>query len=277
MTEKQLQRKRLEIESGLVELRVRIRRYTLDPRLREEDQGALRKQADEAWKKWLAVRSSFYALPEPAPPEELLEVEKELLQVSREADLIQRELISEESFNAGIRTVTWLSVALVGLVFLYLATHGVRGLNFAAFEPLPEWGPLKYVEVAFWSTFGVLCWLLFLSTRYLARRDFDCWYQPWYVSTVLRAPFLSVILMMVVLEFVEWYGEGKWIENYLLEEGNKFYFIVFMSFSLGLMSEETSAIMRELAEGVVKFVRNVVGRVSDRLSSAVTRADITRK
>lgn len=277
MTERELQRKRREIESGVVGLRVRIRRYTLDPRLREEDQGALRKQADEAWKKWLAVRSSFYALPEPAPPEELLEVEKELLQVSREADLIQRELISEESFNAGIRTVTWLSVALVGLVFLYLATHGVRGLNFAAFEPLPEWGPLKYVEVAFWSTFGVLCWLLFLSTRYLARRDFDRWYQPWYVSTVLRAPFLSMILMMVVLEFVEWYGEGKWIENYLLEEGNKFYFIVFMSFSLGLMSEETSAIMRELAEGVVKFVRNVVGRVSDRLSSAVTRADITRK
>jgi len=277
MTERELQRKRREIESGVVGLRVRIRRYTLDPRLREEDQGALRKQADEAWKKWLAVRSSFYALPEPAPPEELLGVEKELLQVSREADLIQRELISEESFNAGIRTVTWLSVALVGLVFLYLATHGVRGLNFAAFEPLPEWGPLKYVEVAFWSTFGVLCWLLFLSTRYLARRDFDRWYQPWYVSTVLRAPFLSMILMMVVLEFVEWYGEGKWIENYLLEEGNKFYFIVFMSFSLGLMSEETSAIMRELAEGVVKFVRNVVGRVSDRLSSAVTRTDITRK
>ncbi|MCH7765905.1 MAG: hypothetical protein IH916_05045 [Acidobacteria bacterium] len=277
MTERELQRKRREIESGVVGLRVRIRRYTLDPRLREEDQGALRKQADEAWKKWLAVRSSFYALPEPAPPEELLGVEKELLQVSREADLIQRELISEESFNAGIRTVTWLSVALVGLVFLYLATHGVRGLNFAAFEPLPEWGPLKYVEVAFWSTFGVLCWLLFLSTRYLARRDFDRWYQPWYVSTVLRAPFLSMILMMVVLEFVEWYGEGKWIENYLLEEGNKFYFIVFMSFSLGLMSEETSAIMRELAEGVVKFVRNVVGRVSDRLSSAVARADITRK
>lgn len=277
MTERELQRKRREIESGVVGLRVRIRSYTLDPRLREEDQGALRKQADEAWKKWLAVRSSFYALPEPAPPEELLGVEKELLQVSREADLIQRELISEESFNAGIRTVTWLSVALVGLVFLYLATHGVRGLNFAAFEPLPEWGPLKYVEVAFWSTFGVLCWLLFLSTRYLARRDFDRWYQPWYVSTVLRAPFLSMILMMVVLEFVEWYGEGKWIENYLLEEGNKFYFIVFMSFSLGLMSEETSAIMRELAEGVVKFVRNVVGRVSDRLSSAVTRTDITRK
>ena len=277
MTERERQRKRREIESGVVGLRVRIRRYTLDPRLREEDQGALCKQADEAWKKWLAVRSSFYALPEPAPPEELLGVEKELLQVSREADLIQRELISEESFNAGIRTVTWLSVALVGLVFLYLATHGVRGLNFAAFEPLPEWGPLKYVEVAFWSTFGVLCWLLFLSTRYLARRDFDRWYQPWYVSTVLRAPFLSMILMMVVLEFVEWYGEGAWIEDYLLEEGNKFYFIVFMSFSLGLMSEETSAIMRELAEGVVKFVRNVVGRVSDRLSSAVTRADITRK
>ncbi|MCH7986130.1 MAG: hypothetical protein IH847_06050 [Acidobacteria bacterium] len=280
MTERELQRKRREIESGVVGLRVRIRRYTLDPRLREKDREGLRKQADEAWKKWLALWDAFNALPEKPSQndtKQLLGVEKELLQVSREADLIQRELISEESFNAGIRTVTWLSVALVGLVFLYLATHGVRGLNFAAFEPLPEWGPLKYVEVAFWSTFGVLCWLLFLSTRYLARRDFDRWYQPWYVSTVLRAPFLSMILMMVVLEFVEWYGEGKWIENYLLEEGNKFYFIVFMSFSLGLMSEETSAIMRELAEGVVKFVRNVVGRVSDRLSSAVARADITRK
>lgn len=181
MTERELQRKRREIESGVVGLRVRIRRYTLDPRLREKDREGLRKQADEAWKKWLALWDAFNALPEKPSQndtKQLLGVEKELLQVSREADLIQRELISEESFNAGIRTVTWLSVALVGLVFLYLATHGVRGLNFAAFEPLPEWGPLKYVEVAFWSTFGVLCWLLFLSTRYLARRDFDRWYQP---------------------------------------------------------------------------------------------------
>ncbi len=51
MTERELQRKRREIESGVVGLRVRIRRYTLDPRLREKDREGLRKQADEAWKK----------------------------------------------------------------------------------------------------------------------------------------------------------------------------------------------------------------------------------
>lgn len=278
MKEKELERKKREILSGLVETRVRIRRYTLDPRLRDEEQGrALRAKADEAWKKWLGVRSRYYALPERPTPEQLLAVEEELLKVDREADLIQRELISEESFAAGIRTVAWMTGALLALVVLYLLTHGVRSLDLTTFEPLAEWGPLKYVEVAFWSSFGVLCWLLFLATWYLARRDFDRWYQPWYVSTTLRAPFLTIILMIVVLEFVEWYGEGTWIENYILEEGNKFYFLVFLSFLLGLMSDETSSIIRDLGNGVVQFVRGAVERVSERLTAVVARVDTTRK
>lgn len=278
MAEKDLARRRRHLEAGVVALRVRIRRYTLDPRLRDLPKDAdLPRQADQAWEHWLALWENYDSLPVPASPEQLRKVEKELWQVGREADLVQRALISQQSFDAGIRTVAWLALALVLLALLYLFTHGVRGLDFSAFEPLPEWGPLKYVEVAFWSAFGVLCWLLFLASNYLARRDFDRWYQPWYLTTALRAPFLSVVLMVVVLEFVEWYGEGKWIETYLLEEGNKFYFIAFVSFSLGLMSEETAAISRDLADGVIQFVRRAVGRVTQRLASTFADVDKARK
>ena len=281
MADKELERKKQQLESDLNETQIRIRRYTLDPRLRDDPNAkkdnALRDACDAAWKAWLEVWEQYNALGPAATDKELLKVEKEWRAVDHSVDLIQRELITAEDYAAGKRTVFGLTVALGLLILLYLLTHGVRSLDFSTFEPFPEWGPMKYFEVAFWSGFGVLCGLLFLATYYLTRRDFDRWYQLWYVSTALRAPFLSVILMVVVLEFVEWYGEGTWIQDYLLEEGNKFYFIVLLSFCLGLMSQETSGIIRQLAEGVVSFVRAAVGRVSSRLGSAISRADVPRR
>lgn len=278
MTEKELYRRRRRLQTDLAETRIRIRRYTLDPRLRDpEKREHLQRKADEAWEDWLQTREKYYSFGGPLTDRQVLEVEKDLLEVNRKADLIQRELITQRDFKAGWITVLLLVAALALLALVYLYTHGVRGLDFSAFEPLPEWGPLKYVEVAFWSAFGVLCWLLYLATYYLKRRDFDRWYGPWYVSTALRAPFLTVILMVVVLEFVEWYGEGTWISNYILEEGNKFYFIVFVSFCLGLMSEETSSIIRELAGAVVKFVRDGVGRVAERLTTTFAKIDTAGK
>jgi len=205
---------------------------------------------------------------------ELLAIEKRWLNLDRKVDLIQRDLIGANSLRAGAFTFAWLAVFLVGLVVFYLFSHGVRSWNGAGFELWPEWGPWKYGEVALWSSFGVLCYLLFRCTYYVARRDFDEWYQLWYGSTFLRAPFLTVILMMIVLEFVEWYGEGKWIENYILEEGNKTYFIAFVSFCLGLTSDATSSIVRDLSEGVTDFVRKAVSRVAQRLSSSVSNVDI---
>ena len=281
MADKELERKKQQLESDLNETQIRIRRYTLDPRLREEEKtqtdDTLRDLANAAWKAWLEVWEQFKSLG-PAPTEkELLKVEKQWREVDRQVDLIQRELITPEDYAAGKRTVLGLTVALVLLILLYLLTHGVRSLDFSTFEPFPEWGPMKYFEVAFWGGFGALCGLLFLATYYLTRRDFDRWYQLWYVSTALRAPFLTVILMVVVLEMVEWYGEGTWMQDYLLEEGNKFYFIILLSFCLGLLSQEASGIIRQLAEGIVSFVRAAVGRVSSRLSSAISRADVPRR
>ena len=281
MADKELERKKQQLESDLNETQIRIRRYTLDPRLREDPNtqkdNELRSACKEAWKKWLEVWEQFKSLGAAPTEDQLLNVEKEWRAVDHSVDLIQRELITPEDYSAGKRPVFGLTVALVLLILLYLLTHGVRSLDFSTFEPVPEWGPMKYFEVAFWSGFGVLCGLLFLATYYLTRRDFDRWYQLWYVSTALRAPFLTVILMVVVLELVEWYGEGTWIQDYLLEEGNKFYFIVLLSFCLGLMSQETSGIIRQLAEGVVAFVRAAVGRVSSRLGSAISRADVPRR
>ena len=280
MADKELEKKYQSMRTHLAETKSRIRRYSLDPRLKEgqgELDDQLRLRADAAWAKWLVVRDHFVALPASPSQADLDRVEKIWLELDREVDLIQRELISEESRSGGVWTVAWMLVVLILLTIFYLVSHGVRGLEFSTFEPWPESGPLKYAEVVCWSMFGGLCYLLFLASNYLARRDFDVWYRPWYVTTFIRIPFLTVILMMIVLEFVEWYGEGKWIQTYLLEEGNKYYFIVFMSFCLGLTSDSTASIIRDLSEGVTEFVRRAVGRVSDKLGSAVNTGDLTGK
>jgi hypothetical protein len=287
MASKDIERKHNDLLANLAETANRIRRYSLDPRLLMDkappaktadpsDLGEyLRREAAAAWADWVALRDEFAALPDSPTLAQLMEVEKKWLNLDHKVDLIQRDLIGENSVRAGVLTVAWLALALIGLVIAYLLSHGVRGWNLTAFEPWPEWGPSKYGEVAFWSSFGILCYLLFIATRYIARRDFDEWYQLWYVSTFLRAPFLTVILMMIILEFVEWYGEGKWIQTYLLEEGNKTYFIFFLSFCLGISSDVTSSIIRDLANGVSGFVKKAVSRVSQKLSSSVSDINIT--
>jgi hypothetical protein len=289
MASKDIERKHNELLTNLAETASRIRRYSLDPRLRldrapstgakaaaTDDLGEyLRQEAAAAWNDWVQLRDDFTALPDSPTLAQLMTVEKKWLDLDHKVDLIQRDLIGDNSVRAGMLTVAWLVVVLVALVLAYLFSHGMHGWSFIDFQPWPEWGPWKYGEVAFWSGFGILCYLLFIATRYIARRDFDEWYKLWYVSTFLRAPFLTVILMMVILEFVEWYGEGKWIETYLLEEGNKTYFIVFLSFCLGISSDVTSSIIRDLSNGVAEFVKKVVSRVSQKLSSSVSDINIT--
>ncbi|MFZ1220690.1 MAG: hypothetical protein WAO00_15455 [Chthoniobacterales bacterium] len=287
MASKDVERKHNELLTNLAETASRIRRYSLDPLLRlnkapsaatpdGNDLGEyLRGKTEQAWKNWVDLHDEVAALPDSPTPAQLTKIERKWLTLDREVDVIQRDLIGKNSFRAGWVTVLWLTGALFLLVFTYLRSHGAHGWSLVAFEPWPEWGPWKYGEVAFWSGFGILCYLLFIATRYIARRDFDEWYALWYVSTFLRAPFLVVILMMVILEFVEWYGEGKWIETYLLEEGNKTYFIFFLSFCLGLTSDVTSSIIRNLSNGVSEFVQKAVARVSQKLSSSVSDINIT--
>jgi hypothetical protein len=274
MADKQLEKKCRLLSADISGLAVRIRRYSFDPRVpppRDKttpDTGAeLRARLATAHTQWRALRARFDALPPGYTAADLLNIEYEFEELERTVDLIQSELISEESFTSGRKTVAGLVIAMVLLIVFYFVTHGVRSLDFSTFEPWPEWGPLKYGEVAFWSSFGVLCFLLFLASNYLARRDFDRWYRPWYLTTALRAPFLTVMLMVAILEFTEWYGEDKRLAKFLLEEGNKFYFIAFTSFCLGLTSERTANILGDLAEGVGDFIQQAASRLSEWLSS----------
>jgi len=264
MTAKELDRRQRQLEADLDHTRLRIRRYTFDQRVGASE--SLRQAADEAWRGWFAVRQDYDAKPQPLALADMIALEQALAEIDRRVDLIQRELISEQSLSAGIVTMSGLVAALLGLAVVYALVHGVRGLDVLPFEPLPEWGPLKYVEVAFWAGFGVLCWLLFVAAGHISRRDFDRWYGPWYVATFLRAPFVVVMLMLVVLEFVEWYTADTWLAGYLLEEGNKFYFIALLSFCLGLVSEQASAILGDLANGILGFIRLATSRFSERLS-----------
>lgn len=272
MTARALEKRIAQLRQDVDETGIRLRRYTRDPKLRApadpaqpDPGGRARALADATWPEWVRLREEVAALPDIPTAAQLGPLETRWLEIERQCDLIQRDLISNESAAAGAKTVFWLVLSLAVLIVLYLVTHGVRGLDITTFDPWPEWGPMKYGEVAFWSAFGVLCTMLYLATAYLARRDFDPSFKSWYLSTALRAPFFTIILMMIVLEFVEWYADDKWLRTYLLEEGNKFYFIVFMSFCLGIASDGTASILRDLSSGVVDFVRRAIGKVTARL------------
>ena len=268
-----LERGTRELEIFLGELEIRIRRYTMDRKLGAE----MLEELNRCHAEWRKARSRFYERKDNVTAGELRELEDSLKAIDRAVDIVQRGLVSHASFRAGTRTASILAGALAALALVYLWSHGVRTLSLDSFEHLAEWGPLKYMEVAFWAEFGVLCYLLFLAAQYVSRRDFDEWYQPWYLATALRAPLLTVILMILVLEFTEWYGEGTWIEAFLLEEGNKSYFIAFVSFCLGIASDRTSNIARELTESVADFVQAVVSRIGNRLRSAVVPEDAGKK
>lgn len=261
-----LKRQQKQLEFTFTETQTRIRRYTLDPRLAHNMEA--QQKLEEAWDAWKATHREYRDQLAKSPPAISQDTEEKLMDIARTIDLVQRELVTEKNTIVGLWTVAWLVVALIGLSVAYLWLHGVRGANLMLFEPFPEWGPLKYAEVASWAAAGALCRLLYLATWYISRRDFDRYYRSWYVSTAIRAPFLVTILMIVVLEFVEWWGEGTWIAAYLLEEGNKFYFVVLVSFCMGLMIDETSDIIRDLANGVARFVSDVVTRLTQKLVSA---------
>jgi len=262
---KDLERATRELEVFLRELEIRIRRYTMDRKL---SPGMLIR-LNELHAEWLKLRREFYEKKDHVTAGELRAFDNDLRVVDRQIDIVQRDLVSAESFRAGTRTALFLAAALVALALVYLWSHGVKTPSLDSFERLAEWGPLKYLEVAVWAEFGVLCLLLFLAAHYVSRRDFDEWYQAWYLSTALRAPLLTVILMILVLEFTEWYAEGTWIEAFVLEEGNKSYFIAFMSFCLGIASDRTSEISRELSNSVADFVQAVVKKFGNRLRTAI--------
>lgn len=263
------------LQEGLVECGNRIRRYSMDPFVRVPDQPEaadpgreLREELDKIWAEWARLRTAIRQVEATPNAAALGAFDDELEQLVRRIDKVQRELISDSSYDSGRKTVLWLSAVLLALLVTYVGTHGVFH---GYFEPWGEWGPAKYGEVAFWSTFGCLCSLLYRATHYLARRDYDKWFNPWYVSTLLRAPFLTVILMLVLLEFAETLGPDSMINDYLLEEGNKFYFIAFASFCLGLSSDTTNGIIRELSAGVTELFCRLVSRFSNKLASLVKK------
>src|SRR5256885_10884582 len=143
------QKMRRSLELSLTETGIRIRRYTLDHHLKPDDLQRL----DAIWTKWLTLREAFYGLTADAGTADLRAIEHRLIEVDRGVHLLQRTLVSSSSFLTGTRTALLLAAALVATVALYLALHGVRGLDFSNFEPVAEWGPLKYLEVAFWCEF----------------------------------------------------------------------------------------------------------------------------
>jgi hypothetical protein len=250
----------------------RIRRYTMDPFVKVPDDpkapdpgATLRSDLDVAWKEWQDLKALWRTEAQAYTPTGLDNLETAYDALVRKVDLIQRELISDESYESGKETVRWLTITLIGLIAVYFASHGIYG---GTFEPWPEWGPAKYGEVAFWSAFGALSTLLYKASHYLSRRDFDRWFKPWYVSTFLRAPILSVVIMVVLLEFAESQGDGEWMQH-LMEEGNKFYVITFFSFCLGVSSDSTNSILRDLTDGVTEFISRIAQRFASWLGSLV--------
>ena len=78
MPEDSVERRKRALAASLARTHARIRRYTLDPRLRkplkpgDPDPGAeLRTGANELFQQWLALKEQFDGLPSPPPRERL--------------------------------------------------------------------------------------------------------------------------------------------------------------------------------------------------------------
>ena len=109
--------KRRLLERAIVDIGVRIRRYTLDNRLKDSDVGTgTLANAEKAWLVWVAIRTDFYQLGASATDDQLLAIEERVLKVDRAVDLIQRDLVSTESFRIGMWTTSWLAIATALLV-----------------------------------------------------------------------------------------------------------------------------------------------------------------
>src|SRR5688572_25168965 len=103
MNDKELAKRLRVLREDLDAEGERIRRYSMDPFLKEPDvagqpdPGAkLRDQLETAWAHWYAIKGKLRELQAAAtlPAVNALEAESEKLE--REIDLVQRELISEE-------------------------------------------------------------------------------------------------------------------------------------------------------------------------------------
>src|SRR5438067_3849179 len=99
MDQRELESKYKELKANIVESGVRIRRYSLDPRLRlpdrPDDKGLgrdLRERADAAWEQWLDTYTAFAKLPTTCTEAQLLEIEERWLKLDRQVDLMQRDL-----------------------------------------------------------------------------------------------------------------------------------------------------------------------------------------
>ncbi len=279
MADSEAPRMKRRLGRDLVDLKVRLSRYRKDPLLAEcvtrpgsADLACLRQKSNVAWGEWCVARKMWLDQTDKLDMGQLNALEEKLLEIERRADELQRELVCPESARAGWKVVACLAAAQTALLGLYVVAHGMA--DDWTFEVPLMWGPGKYVEVFFWTCFGSLTGLLGLAGTYLARRDFDRAYSPWYLTSAVRAPFLATVLMFVIVELGEAYGSAQGLFE---EEGAKFYGVALLSFCMGMVSEQTGMLVWSLAEGVLTFVQGVVQRFSDRLASVFVTRDVASR
>src|SRR4051812_48171403 len=108
MSDKELAKRITRLREAIDEEGVRIRRYTMDPRLKKpadatkDPNRELREQLEADWKTWFALKGKSRTLPPAATEAELVALETECDEIERATDLVQRDLISESSFTAGV-------------------------------------------------------------------------------------------------------------------------------------------------------------------------------
>src|SRR3954452_12367134 len=110
MADDEIRKQLREVKSDLDETGSRIRRYTLDPRLRampeqkllqgpnlnavapDDTSKRLRDMADQAWVNWLAKRKKYGEIAHQPTPESVEQLELDCMELDRSVDLLQREL-----------------------------------------------------------------------------------------------------------------------------------------------------------------------------------------
>ena len=161
-------------------------------------------------------------------PKYLKKSQKLVLEAKFLMDRIHRisELNNAVFLKEGLIVVSGLAIGVCILLTLYSYSHFFHGISWFM---APYW-----VEVIFFSLFGVLTNLTYSATKHVIKRDFDLWHLGWYISKIPQAPFIALAFILFFKHInIEAFGIPITLGNSPPEV------IVAIAYILGLFSRRT--------------------------------------
>jgi hypothetical protein len=108
-----------------------------------------------------------------------------------------------------------------------------------------------YIEVIYFSLFGVLTNLTYSAAKHVLKQDFDIWHKGWYLSKIVQAPFITLALILFLKSVdIEALGIPINLKNAPNET------IVAIAYIIGLSSRRTWEFIERIKEWLLPLSKS---------------------